>query len=381
MTSSVIRIMAILEAESITGPAKAVLEFAREARSSSNPRIELSILTFLRGAEENMFIRRVRDENIPLDIVREQGRFDRSVIDRLREAVARRKPHIIWTNAVKSHFLVRASGLHKQARWVAFHHGYTTTDWATRMYNQLDRWSHPGARRVVTVCEAFARLIEKRGVARERIRVEYMPIRPSTERPPRARQTLRSHLQIEAGTIVLLSVGRLSKEKGHAELVRAVARIHRTEPALPIRLLLVGDGPEAAPLKALCRELKIESRVLFAGHQATVRDYYAAADIFVLPSHSEGSPNVLLEAIDADLPIVATAVGGISEMVGNEVEALLVRRGDGEALAGAITRLVHDEALRERLKSAGRKLLDRHTPEKFFRNLATIFREVADSGP
>jgi glycosyltransferase involved in cell wall biosynthesis len=234
---------------------------------------------------------------------------------------------------------------------------------------------------VVTVCEAFARLIEKRGVARERIRVEYMPIRPSTERPPRARQTLRSHLQIEAGTIVLLSVGRLSKEKGHAELVRAVARIHRTEPALPIRLLLVGDGPEAAPLKALCRELKIESRVLFAGHQATVRDYYAAADIFVLPSHSEGSPNVLLEAIDADLPIVATAVGGISEMVGNEVEALLVRRGDGEALAGAITRLVHDEALRERLKSAGRKLLDRHTPEKFFRNLATIFREVADSGP
>jgi hypothetical protein len=151
---STIRILTILEAHSVTGPAKAVLEFAREARESSGPmKIDLSILTFLRGPQENGFIRTVRERGIPLDIVTEKGRFDFGVIPQLRAAVNRRQPHIIWTNGVKSHFLVRLSGLHRQVKWIAFHHGYTKTDWKDRIYSCLDCWSHPAAARLVTVCD------------------------------------------------------------------------------------------------------------------------------------------------------------------------------------------------------------------------------------
>src|SRR5579859_5234555 len=132
-----IRILSILEAASVTGPAKAVLEFAREAgHPDAQPKIELSLLTFLRGNVDNAFIETVRDRGLPLDVVSEKGRFDFGVIPQLRQVVARRKPHIIWTNSVKSHFLIRWSGLHRKARWVAFHHGYTTTDWRARSYNQ-----------------------------------------------------------------------------------------------------------------------------------------------------------------------------------------------------------------------------------------------------
>jgi glycosyltransferase involved in cell wall biosynthesis len=372
--------MAILEAEWITGPAKAVLEFAREARCCSDPTIEISILTFVRGAGENAFIRRVRDENIPIDLVRERGRLDRATISQLREAVIRRRPDIIWSNAVKSHFLVRMSGLHRKTRWVAFHHGYTTTSWITRLYNQLDRWSQPAAHRLITVCEAFARQIERRGVARKLIHVQPVPIRIDTTGRVDSREHARTRLKVNPGEIVLLSVGRLSREKGHAELLRAIARIHQAEPGLRLRLLLVGDGHEAARLRELSSRLGIEKIVSFEGHQAAVSDYYAAADIFVLPSHSEGSPNVLLEAIDAGLPVVATAVGGIPEMVTNETDALLVPGRDVVALSNAVLRLIHDEALRFRLKSHATSRLERWTPAKFFQGLASIFKEVAEAG-
>ena len=140
----------------------------------------------------------------------------------------------------------------------------------------------------------------------------------------------------------MLSVGRLSKEKGQDGLLRAFATVE----AEPKRLLLLGDGPELEPLRALACELKIQNAVSFPGLQSNVRPYYELADVFVLSSHSEGSPNVLLEAMDAGVPVVATAVGGVPELVTNEVDALLVPDRDVAALAKAITRVLGDEALR-----------------------------------
>jgi glycosyltransferase involved in cell wall biosynthesis len=374
-----VRVLAILEAYSVTGPAKAVLEFAREAGrgASGEPRIEVSILTFLRGQAENGFTRAVEAEGLPLDTVVERGGFDFGVIRQLREAVNRRRPHVLWTNSVKSHFLVRLSGLHRQAHWIAFHHGYTTTDWKTRLYNQLDRWSLRSAERLITVCNRFAAGLVARGVRRERIRVQHMPIRPAGEVPQHVVAALGRRLGLDAGTRVVLSVGRLSKEKGHAELLRAVAELRRTNPSLPLLLLVVGDGPELGRLEALCRGLDLTGRVRFAGHQEQVRPYYALADVFVLPSHSEGSPNVLLEAMEVGVPVVATAVGGVPEIVAGERDALLVKRNDVRGLADAIRRILLDAQLGARLAHSAREVLSRHTPESYFRSIASIFREVA----
>ena len=354
-----------------------MLEFHREAiRSAAAPRIELTVLTFLRGKEENSFTRAIRAEGIPLDIVHEGGRFDFGVIPQLKEAVQRRQPDIIWTNAVKSHFLIRASGLRKAARWVAFHHGYTSTHWSTRLYNQLDWWSHPAADRLVTVCGPFAAQLASRGIPRERIHVEHMPIRIASPVPRDQAAALRAQLGITPDAQVILSVGRLSKEKGHAELLRALAVIRYTKPDTPIRLVLVGDGPESDRLKALCSELNLQEVVIFSGQQSDVRPFYAIADIFVLPSHSEGSPNVLLEAMEANVPVIATAVGGIPEMIAHEETGLLTPLKDEPALSQALLRMLDDRELRSRLTEAARHVVLRHSPERFFGNLSTLFRDI-----
>jgi glycosyltransferase involved in cell wall biosynthesis len=370
--------MAILEAYSVTGPAKAVLEFAQEAGNpDARPRIDLSILTFLRGtAHDNSFTEVVRARGLPLDVVIEKGPFDPGVIPKLRAAVERRQPHIIWTNSVKSHFLVRWAGLHHKAKWVAFHHGYTTTDWKTRAYNHLDRWSHRGANRLVTVCKKFAGDIEKFvGIPADQIEVEHMPLRALGPVPADAASGLRRSLGIAPDAVVLLSVGRLSREKGHADFLRALALL-RGRGERKLEVLLAGDGPERKRLEALCAGLNLKETVRFLGHQADTRPLYGIADLLVLPSHSEGSPNVLLEAIDAGVPIVATAVGGIPEILENEASALLVRKQDEDALASAIQRLLEDGALREKLRSGANAVLRQHTPQQYFRHIATVFEEV-----
>jgi glycosyltransferase involved in cell wall biosynthesis len=370
--------MAFVEATTVSGTAKAVLEFAREASRPHDdlPPIEFSILTFARTQAESPFIRRVRQEGYSIDIVPEAGRFDFAVLPRIRRAVECRRPDILWTNAVKSHFLVRLAGLHRRAVWVAFHHGYTATDWRDRLYSQCDRWSPRAARRVVTVCQAFADALETRRILAGRIRIQPIPVRLSNPPSRETVEALRRELQIAPGERVLLHVGRLSAEKGQAELIHAVAEIRRLEPGLPLKLLIAGAGPELHRLQALSCRLEIQDAVRFLGHQDQVRPLYSLADVFVLPSHTEGSPNVILEALEAGVAVVATAVGGVPEMVADEENALLVEPRNVNALAKALLRAIYDEALRDRLVRAAAPVLERHSTGEYFRNMVSIFREA-----
>src|SRR2546429_505310 len=112
------RVLAMVEANSVSGSAKAVLEFAREAQNQSeSTKIDVSVLTFSRSHEENKLAQAIRSAGIEGDVVYEHGRFDRGVIPQLQALMNTRRPHVIWSNAVKSHFLVRFAGLNRSARW------------------------------------------------------------------------------------------------------------------------------------------------------------------------------------------------------------------------------------------------------------------------
>lgn len=376
-----IRILTLLEATSISGSAKPVLAFARHAQRvrSELPRADLAVALFHRQGqpEENSFTAAAREAGIPLERVRERGRFDIAVLRQLKELMQRLGPDLIWTNALKSHFLTRLAGLHRKARWLAFHHGYTVPDVKMRLYNQLDRWSLRAAHRVVTVCHPFARQLERRGVPAARIRIQHMPVSPPQISSDQALE-LRRRLGIEKNEFVVLSIGRLSREKGHADALHVFRRLRERMPNQALRLVLVGDGPERSRLGALADRLGVASSVIFTGHQDQIWGYYAAADVFLLTSHSEGSPNVLLEAMSAGLPVVATRVGGVPELAEDGVEALLADRGNHEELASAVLRVLTDPAVRSRLVENGRRRAERHSPEWFYRSMMRIILETLE---
>lgn len=377
-----IRVLAMLEARSVSGSAKAVLEFAKEAAQghAGLPRIDVSILTFDRGEGENALTKTIREIGTPLDIVFERRRFDTQVIPQLRAAAESRRADVIWSNSVKSHFLARWAGLNRTRRWIAFHHGYTTTDAKARIYNQLDWWSLPTADQVLTSSAAFVEELARKHVPPSQIHVQHMPIRPFAPVAQKQKMELRQMLGLDDQTRVLLCVGRLSHEKGHADLVRAFPKMRERAGNLTLRLLLVGEGPERPRLEELCRRLNLTDAVTLAGQQDNINPYYAIADVFLLPSLSEGCPNVLLEAMAAGVPVVATAVGGVPEVATNGRDAILVQKRDHDGLASGAAELLQNRTLRERLVSYAREIVSRKSPEAYFRSVAAVLSQACAHG-
>lgn len=375
------RIIALMEAYTVTGPAKNLLRFCRMMREAPAESCEVSLVTFIRPKENgppasNGFIDEARGAGIRVDIVTEAGPYDLRVIRRLRSLFRENAPDVIQTHSLKSHFLARLTKP-SSARWIAFHHGYTSTDLKMHAYNQLDRLSLPRADRVVTVCRPFTEALSRLGVKRSRIRVLPNAIEWKKGHPVESTSSLRSRFNLSDRARILLAIGRLSQEKGHVHLINAAHLLFESRPDLDFQVLLVGDGPERARLEEQVATLQLRERVRFAGHQPDPLPFYALASVFVLPSLSEGSPNVLLEAMVAKTPAVVSAVGGVPEMVEDGRSALIVPAADPKSLSEAIASLLDDPAQAESLATnAYSDVRERHSPESYCSKLLGIYREL-----
>ena len=198
-----------------------------------------------------------------------------------------------------------------------------------------------------------------RGVARRfwwsPAKVRVVPNGIDLERfAPRAPSvTLRAALQLPPLAPLAVSVGRHVPEKGYRHLIDAAARLEQTRPG--VHWVLVGDGELRSELEAQSRRLDLASRVHFTGSRSDVADLLALADVFVLPSESEGFGRVLVEAMAMARAIVATNVGGIPDIVLDGETGVLVEPANAVALAHAVRGLLDDPARAARLGAAGRR--------------------------
>lgn len=383
-----IKLLAIVEATNVNAVAKNVLEFHRAAQSlcqqsADSPEVTVSLVTFDRNGQSAEFVRAARQHGVDIDVIPERGRFDLSIIRALAGIVTQRAPDIVTTHQVKSHFLMKLSRLWQRYPWVAFNHGYTATDLKVRFYNQLDRWSLPKADKVITVCEAFARdLVENKGISADRVLVQHNSIRPEPPVSTVEVAALRSEIAVKDHEKVVLAVGRLSKEKGHLDLVEAFKQLCESNPELNAKLVIAGEGPEREKLEAFVTSLGIGERVIFAGHVSNVRSYYAVANVLANASHSEGSPYVLLEAMAAGVPVVATSVGGVPEIATSGETALLVPPRDPEAFARALHQLLTMADLAQTLSSNARvHVADHFSPAGYARSVIQIYQELCIRTP
>lgn len=181
----------------------------------------------------------------------------------------------------------------------------------------------------------------------------------------------------------ILFVGRLSRDKGVDSLIKAMPIVLASCPEA--ELTLVGDGPERGALERLAVALGVAPRVHFKGlvEHSALADYYGAATVCVLPSSwMENCPISGLEALAAGRPVVGSAIGGISEIVEDEVTGFLVRVGDFEALAKGIVRLlVNPDLVRSLGEEAGKVFERRYSPETHVKQLLILYESaLAASG-
>jgi glycosyltransferase involved in cell wall biosynthesis len=259
----------------------------------------------------------------------------------------RLRPDVVHLNSSKAGILGRtAAFLGRVPVRVFTAHGWaftTKVDLATRLYLSSDRMAKSFATMIVCVSEAdrlagiAARTCQ---AARTVVIPNAVELGAEPERRPRG-----------AGPLRIISVGRLAEPKDFSTLVQALALL---EPGAA-RLQILGNGPLREGLEAEVAELGLTGSVELLGEVPDVRPYLAESDVFVLSSLSEGMPLSALEAMAAGLPVVASAVGGLNEIVVEGETGLLVAPARADELAAALARVDADEELRQRLGRAGRE--------------------------
>lgn len=248
----------------------------------------------------------------------------------LRHELTEFDPHIVHVHLFHASVAVAAipRARSRSVRVLSHHHGAALT-FEGRVKPLLDRWAGRRFDRVVAVSDSVRdHLIRSYGYSPECITT----IRNGWQGNPRARADHRPNRS-------LISVGNLRREKGHSTLLRAFAEIPDSN---RYTLVLVGDGPMRGELEDLAAELGIRERVHFSGAVDDVWPVLAEADLLVLPSLYEALGTVVMEAMASGLPVVASRVGGVPELVEEGVTGLLVPPGDHSLLAAALGELLAD---------------------------------------
>ncbi len=238
--------------------------------------------------------------------------------------------------------------------------------------HRLQRHAYGLAHYVVANSEAADRALRREGVARHRIAMIPNGIdlagRPVCAIP---------------GAPRVVVVANLREEKGHDVLIDAAARVLAVRPDVVFEL--VGDGPLRQPLEAEVERRGLTHALRFLGHRGDIPELLASAGVFALPSRSEAMPNAVLEAMAARLPIVASEVGGVPELIRDGRTGLLVRAGDAHALAEALLALLRDPARAQSLGSAARAAVERFTFERMVSDYQRLYlsaiRQRAGIGP
>jgi glycosyltransferase involved in cell wall biosynthesis len=297
------------------------------------------------GSDAPRFYERLDELSVPYQRVRcgmdVSPRMARDVI----RAVKRERPDLVHTHLVHADVYGAAAASALRVPYVSTRHN--DDRYLLGPFRFVDRAFARPARRLIAISDAVRRFLERAGHAPEKL----VTIRYGLDTLPAARtQVTPEAAGIPDGVPLLLAVGRLIAQKDHPTLLRAFARVRERHP--DVRLAILGSGPLEGATRTLVHELALDDTVVLPGRQEP-GDWLARADAFVHTSRWEGFGIVLLEAMLASLPIVATSVSAVPEVVLDGETGLLVGEGDVEALAAALDELLADPERARRLGAAG----------------------------
>ncbi len=357
------RILSLLPSAFYGGPEKQILLMAVNLRARYGHEFAFLIMSPPgKALYDNEFVRLVRAEGFPIREFQASFRYDFvSAARLLRRDLGESRPEVLLTYGYKADIV--ATLLPRRMKKIAVIHGWTGADRKVRLFEALDRAVLRLFPKLVVISRAQVELLANLGFPAAKV-VSIPNVLELDRLPaPMGKAELRRILNIPEGSRVIGSVGRLSLEKGHAELLRAFRLIYDRAP--DVHLVLVGEGPEEAKLKALARELRIDSRVRFAGFRRDGGTWIGGMDLFVLPSFREALPLVLLEAFAYQAPVLGTRVGDVRHLIREDETGWCVDPGKPEALASRISvTLANPEKAREVARRAHQLLTLEYTPAR-----------------
>ncbi|OLC87151.1 MAG: hypothetical protein DMD38_15035 [Gemmatimonadetes bacterium] len=293
----------------------------------------------------------------------------------LKDLCRRLRPHVVHTHGYRPDVVDSTVPRHLGIPTVTTVHGFAGGDWKNRLYERLQRRAYRRFDSVIVVSHPLREQLIRDHVPADRIHVVQNAWQQSA--PPFDRWTARRVLGVSEEGFRIGWVGRLSDEKGADLLLDAL--VHLTD--LPLSVSIVGNGQEQQSLLDRAKRLGVEQQICWHGAVPDAARHFAAFDVFVLSSRTEGTPIVLFEAMAADVPIVTARVGGVPDVV-SAAEAVLVPPADPVALAAAIRQVYYDPAIaRARAQRARARLLTDFTVTPWISRYDAIYKLVTTPAP
>ena len=317
------------------------------------------------------------NEGIPHVVVPAAERFRPTHVRRVSEIINATKPDLIHAHEYKSGLVGLAAARSATIPAVATAHGWTWNSARAVAYEAVERVLLHGYRRVVAGTAAMERSLTRSGIPARKIRRVPHPICLPDTTSKQGPIGLRRKFAIPQDALLLGTLGRLSREKGHADLIRALAKI--SEGGRAVHLLLGGDGDEKGALAALAGDLSLEDSVHFLGTvpHNEIGGFLDAIDIFVLPSRRDNLPLSLLEAMAAAVPVVASAVGGVPDLIRDGETGYLTEPADPTALASVLKKILNNFSTRLTVGKRGKAAVyTAHAPEAFAQRMRQVYEEV-----
>lgn len=365
-SGSPICVLAVMDGHRVTGPAKQLLAVAGHGDGT---RVSTTLALFQRPVTPTPLVSAARSRRLPLVVVRDRFPADPRTAFALAAHARASDVDVVQTHGYKANVLARLFARTLRKPWVAFLHGETSENWKVRAYYRLERAAIRGADRVVVVSQDMANGLMARGVSRSRVCV----IRnASLHRAPAAVPDAAA----AAGTSMTVGVvGRLSPEKGIDVALKVHALVASRCPEA--RLCIAGEGPERARLERMTERLGIGRSVEWLGYLDDPDSLYRRMAVLLLPSRSEGFPNVALEAMAYGVPVVASRVGGIPEIVLEGRSGFLLDSEDAGGMAERVVALLNANSLRQRIgREAQAEVGSRFSVQARAEALARLYAEV-----
>ena len=335
------RVLHIVKVEGVGGAEQHLLALLPELRRRG---LDARVLSLDAGGDAQRFYDRLDALGVPWSRVRCGIDVSPRLVHDVVRTVRRERPVLLHTHMVHGDVYGSLAATVCRLPFVSSRHN--DDRYLLGPFRYVDRLLMRGVARLIAISDAVAAFLVRAGLPASRITtihygLDELPAAPSELRPTDA--------GIADEHTLVLAIGRLIEQKDHATLLRAFARVHARRP--DARLAILGWGPLEESTRALALDLGVADAVIVAG-RVEPRDWLRRADVFAHSSAWEGFGLVLLEAMLARLPVVATAVSAVPEIVTPDT-GILVPPGDAAALARALDGLIADAALRDRLGGAG----------------------------
>jgi glycosyltransferase involved in cell wall biosynthesis len=368
-----IRILYLRDTDHICGPGKTIINTCRTI-AKDRFSIVVGAPAGSRGAP-NVFLERVTKSGGSVLPLRMGAYLDLGTLLPLVRYVRSNRIDIVQTHDSQTRRLGSIAAGLGGAVHIASLHGWIPNTLRQKGSVRLDQILIRYAEHIIVMSGEMKGQLAALGVPDEKMSVLHNSIVLEDYPPLETTGPLRGKLGIPDQAKIVAVIGRLSPEKGHALFLEMARRIHPLRP--DARFLIVGDGPGMAALRHEADRLGLGDRVILTGFLADVRAVYAALDVLVIPSSTEGLPNVLLEAFAFGKPVVATPVGGIPEVLTEGESGYLVDPDDPDTFAQRVLALLNNPDLAREMGDCGRRtVLMKFNFQERTRRLERLYEDI-----